>query len=161
AGVRGQLAASLQADHLDRGHRQRIAPLLDALEPIYRTPDVATWCRAIGAVLRAPPDWLRIDLPASLRLLARLRPGDERAPREALDVAVRQRHDAGAVPDRCASTIHKAKGQEFDHVIVAHCSASPFPDSPDSRRLLYVALSRARLSITILASGTAPSPLLP
>ncbi|MEA2506195.1 MAG: UvrD-like helicase C-terminal domain [Actinomycetota bacterium] len=51
------------------------------------------------------------------------------------------RHDAGNVPTRCTSTIHKAKGQEFDHVIVAHCSASPFPDQPDARRLLYVALS--------------------
>jgi len=161
AGIRRQLKTSLQADRLDRGHRQRIASLLDALEPIYQTPDVATWCLAIGRILRAPPDWLKIDLPASLRLLARLRPIHEHTPREALDVAVRQRHDAGAVPGRCASTIHKAKGQEFDHVIVAHCSASPFPESPEARRLLYVALSRARLSITILASGVAPSPLLP
>jgi len=82
-------------------------------------------------------------------------------PMEALNSAVRYRHHAFTVPLRCASTIHKVKGQEFDHVIVAHCSSSPFPDTDEARRLLYVALSRARRSITILASGEAPSPLLP
>jgi DNA helicase-2/ATP-dependent DNA helicase PcrA len=160
ATFRGQLAASLLPDRLERGNRRRIAPLLDALEPLYARPDLPTWCRCIAQVLRQPPDWLRIDLPAGLRLLARLRPGEDETPREALDIAVRHRHDAGAVPRRCASTIHKAKGQEFDHVILAHCSASPFPDTPEARRLLYVALSRARRSVTFLASGRAPSPLL-
>lgn len=159
ATVRGQLEASLQRDQLSRGRRARIAPLLDGLEPLYTSPDVSTWCRAIQRVLHHPPDWLKIDLPASLQVLGHLRPADE-APREALDAALRHRRDAATVPSRCASTIHKAKGQEFDHVIVAHCSASPFPDTHESRRLLYVALSRARRSITIIASRRAPSPLL-
>lgn len=160
AAFRGQLAASLLPDRLERGARRSIAPLLDALEPLYATPDIPTWCRAIAQVLRRPPDWLKVDLPASLRVLARLRPHEDETPREALESAIRHRHDAATIPRRCASTIHKAKGQEFDHVIVAHCSATPFPDDPEARRLLYVALSRARRSITILASGRAPSPLL-
>lgn len=156
----GQLAASLLPDRLDRGNRRRIVPLLDALEPLYAMPDLSTWCRCIGQVLRHPPEWLRIDLPESLRLLARLLPKEDETPREALDAAVRHRQDAGAIPRRCTSTIHKAKGQEFDHVVLAHCSASPFPDTPEARRLLYVALSRARRSVTFLVSGRAPSPLL-
>jgi UvrD-like helicase C-terminal domain/UvrD/REP helicase N-terminal domain len=158
--LRRQLDASLRPDSLDRGNRRVIAPLLDALEPLYDTSDIPTWCRAIGQVLRHPPGWLRIDLSASLQLLARLRPHEDETPRAALDAAVQHRHDAASVPSRCASTIHKAKGQEFDHVVVAHCSASPFPDKADARRLLYVALSRARRSITIIASGRDPSPLL-
>jgi hypothetical protein len=160
AAVCDQLDRSLLAGRLDRGNRRRIAPLLDAFEPLYATPDIPTWCGAVAQVLRHPPEWLKIDLPASLRLLARLRPHEDETPRAALDAAVQHRHDAATVPTRCASTIHKAKGQEFDHVIVAHCSASPFPNKPDAGRLLYVALSRARRSITILASGRAPSPLL-
>jgi DNA helicase IV len=62
------------------------------------------------------------------------------------------------VPD---ARSRKAKGLEFDHVIVAHCSASPFPDDLEARRLIYVALSRACRSVTLLVSGRAPSPLLP
>ena len=70
----GQLEASLQADRLDRGRPQRVALLLDALEPLYATRDLPTWCRSISVVLSHPPDWLKVDLPASLRILARLRP---------------------------------------------------------------------------------------
>jgi hypothetical protein len=91
---------------------------------------------------------------------ARLRPDKDETRRAALDAAVQHRHDAASVPSQCATTIHKAKGQEFDSVIVAHCSAPPFPDKPDARRPLYVALSRARRSITIIASERNPSPLL-
>jgi hypothetical protein len=160
AQLRAQLDASLLRDRVDRGNRRRILPLLDAFEPLYGSPDMRTWCGAIARILRQPPDWLKIDLPASLRLLAGLRPDREETARAALDAAVQHRHDAGSVPIRSASTIHKAKGQEFDHVILAHCSRSPFPDRPDARRLMYVALSRARRSITILASAEAPSPLL-
>jgi hypothetical protein len=161
ATFRTQLAASVLPDRLDRGNRRLMAPLLDALEPLYATPDIPAWCRAIAQVLHRPPDWLKVDLPASLWLLARLRPKEDETPREALDAAVQHRHDAAPVASRAASTIHKAKGQEFDHVIVAHCSAAPFPNTPEARRLLYVALSRARKSVTLLVSGTAPTPLLP
>jgi hypothetical protein len=160
AQLRRQLDASLLPDSIDRGTRRRIAPVLDAMEPLYKKPDIPTWCRTIAQVLQSPPAWLRIDLPASLRLLARLRPHEDETPRGALDAAVQHRHDAASVPRRCATTIHKAKGQEFDHVIIAHCSASPFPDRPDARRLLYVGLSRARRSVTIIASERDPSPLL-
>lgn len=160
ADVRSQLRASLLPNRLDRGNRRRIAPLLDALEPLYATPDLRTWCRAIESVLRRPPEWLKVDLPAGPQLLAKLRPQNGERPREALDAAVRHRQNAGPPRGSCVSTIHKAKGQEFDHVVLAHCSASPFPDTPDARRLLYVALSRARKSITLLVSGRAPSPLL-
>jgi DNA helicase-2/ATP-dependent DNA helicase PcrA len=160
ASVRSQLSSSLLSDRCDRGKRRRVGPLLDALEPLYQTPDLPTWSRAVGEVLRSPPEWLKIDLPASLRILGGLRPQEGETLREALDAAARHRHDSGGVPRRCASTIHKAKGQEFDHVLLAHCSAGPFPDTSESRRLLYVALSRACRSITIIASGKAPSPLL-
>jgi DNA helicase-2/ATP-dependent DNA helicase PcrA len=159
--LKAQLAGSLLPDRLDRGRRARIASLLECLESLYATPDLATWCGTIRRVLAEPPPWLRIDLPASLQLLGRLQPHHDEPARVALDVVARRRRDSAAVPARCASTIHRAKGAEFDHVILAHCSASPFPDTEDARRLLYVALSRARRSVLIVASGRAPSTLLP
>jgi DNA helicase-2/ATP-dependent DNA helicase PcrA len=161
ANVRNQLSKSLLCDRVDRGRRSVIAPLLDALEPLYATPDLDTWSAAIRRIARNSPDWMKIDLRSDLRILGSLRVHKDESPREALDLAIRRAHRTAIAPTRCVSTIHKAKGQEFDHVIIAHCSATPFPNTLEARRLLYVALSRARKSITILASGSAPSPLLP
>jgi superfamily I DNA/RNA helicase len=59
------------------------------------------------------------------------------------------------------STIHKSKGIEFDHVILANFGASHFLDDQTCRRLAYVALSRARQSIHIIVPTQTPSPLLP
>jgi hypothetical protein len=130
------------------------------LQRLYEQPDLATWCEVVGIVGRQPPTGMRIDLLDSFRILGRLRPTPEDDARQMLDDAVRHHREAATPPLRCVSTIHKAKGQEYDHVVLAHCSRSPFPDTPSSRRLLYVALSRAQRSVLILAADRAPSPLL-
>lgn len=52
-----------------------------------------------------------------------------------------------------------AKGLEFDTVIVADADQRSFPDSPASRRALYVAMTRATHQLALTWSGTA-SPLL-
>jgi superfamily I DNA/RNA helicase len=50
-------------------------------------------------------------------------------------------------------TIHRAKGQEFEHVFVLYLRAGDFPDFrgpiEEERRLLYVALTRARSTVYI------------
>jgi Superfamily I DNA and RNA helicases len=60
-------------------------------------------------------------------------------------------------------TVHQSKGREFDHVIVPWLSAD-FPEQyvsiDDDRRLLYVALTRARRRVTIVYPAESPSPLL-
>jgi superfamily I DNA/RNA helicase len=58
------------------------------------------------------------------------------------------------------STIHKAKGLEFENVLIGNFSAAHFGDDELSRKLAYVALSRAQRAITILVPGNNPSPLL-
>jgi superfamily I DNA/RNA helicase len=58
------------------------------------------------------------------------------------------------------STVHKAKGLEYDHVMIGNFSAAHFGDDEMSRRIAYVALSRARRSITLLVPEQQPSPLL-
>ena len=70
------------------------------------------------------------------------------------------RHPRPKPPDRAISTIHKAKGLECESVIVMPCDAKTFPDKPDARCLLYVAMSRARSRLLLVVSRENPSPLL-
>jgi DNA helicase-2/ATP-dependent DNA helicase PcrA len=62
-------------------------------------------------------------------------------------------------PEKAISIIHKAKGLECDSVILMPCDSRNFPDKPDSRCLLYVALSRARSQLMLVVSCNSPSPL--
>ncbi len=158
--LKHQLSRSLLPDRIERGRRERIRPLLDCLQRLYATPDLRTWCQTLGCILARPPEWLKVDLRTNLRLLAQLRPGPGDSPRELLDRTVRQHREAASLPQRCVSTIHKAKGQEYDHVVVAVAGRSVFPDSDDGRRLLYTAMSRARKSLTILLPDDHPTPLI-
>jgi DNA helicase-2/ATP-dependent DNA helicase PcrA len=76
------------------------------------------------------------------------------------EIARRRTYSRPAPPERCISTIHKAKGLECDNVMIMPCDARHFPDNPSSRCLLYVAMSRARCSLTLVVSRRDPSPLL-
>jgi hypothetical protein len=62
-------------------------------------------------------------------------------------------------PDRCLTTIHKAKGLECDHAMIIPCDGRHFDNSVRARRRLYVAMSRARRSLTFVVSRQQPSPL--
>jgi hypothetical protein len=55
--------------------------------------------------------------------------------------------------------VASVKGLEFDYVIVPDASARAYPDDPDARRRLHVAVTRAAHQLWIAAPGT-PSPLL-
>ncbi|HEY8494005.1 MAG TPA: ATP-binding domain-containing protein, partial [Myxococcota bacterium] len=55
--------------------------------------------------------------------------------------------------------IEQAKGLEFDYVVLVDVSASAFPDSPRSRRLLHVGATRAIHQLWITHAGP-PSRLL-
>jgi AAA domain/UvrD-like helicase C-terminal domain len=65
-----------------------------------------------------------------------------------------------APAEKCLSTIHKAKGLEWEHVVVLPCGADHFNDTGLKRNLLYVALSRAVRSLTIVVPRENASPLL-
>jgi DNA helicase-2/ATP-dependent DNA helicase PcrA len=78
----------------------------------------------------------------------------------ALDRAVKHRKEAGFVPYRCVSTIYKVKGRAFDHIVIPYVGRISFPANALGRRLMYVALSRARQTITIIVPSANPSQLL-
>ena len=64
------------------------------------------------------------------------------------------------LPDKAISTVHKAKGLECGSVVIMSCDAKTFPDKPDIRCLLYVAISRAKDRLMLVVSRDNPSPLL-
>ena len=50
----------------------------------------------------------------------------------------------GETPLLTVSTIHKAKGSEFDSVILVESDIKPAPDSAEEARVRYVAITRSR-----------------
>jgi DNA helicase-2/ATP-dependent DNA helicase PcrA len=65
-----------------------------------------------------------------------------------------------ALPRKAVSTIHKAKGLEVAHVLVLPCDARHFSNSENARSKLYVAISRATTTLTLVLSRRDPSPLV-
>jgi len=63
-------------------------------------------------------------------------------------------------PRKALSTVHKSKGLEAECVFVFACDGGHFPETQVKRNLLYVALSRATESVTIIASRNNRSPLV-
>jgi DNA helicase-2/ATP-dependent DNA helicase PcrA len=64
-----------------------------------------------------------------------------------------------------ASTVHRVKGREWDHVVVAGVNAGLFPhrlaeDVEEERRVLHVAVTRGRETVVLLADRSRPSPML-
>ena len=62
-------------------------------------------------------------------------------------------------PGVTVTCVAEVKGLEFDHVILPDASAASYPDSPESRRSLYVAVTRACHQLVLAGPGR-PSPLL-
>ncbi|MGH9785395.1 MAG: UvrD-helicase domain-containing protein [Terriglobia bacterium] len=160
AAVARQIKESLTADGVQVGRKKRIATVGAALSVLYDDPSPWGACEALRRIAANPPSWLKMHLPECLRVLARVRRADEQTPAEVLDGVVQARKRSGWMPRRSITTIHKAKGREADHVIVVHCAESVFPDDEQGRRLLYVATSRARRSVTLIVPGSRPTPLL-
>ena len=75
------------------------------------------------------------------------------------EIARRRTHARPKLPAKAISTIHKAKGLEFDNVMLLPCDRANFADTKAARAKLYVALSRATTSLLLVVSKAKPSPL--
>ena len=62
-------------------------------------------------------------------------------------------------PGAQVTAVHEVKGLEFDYVVVPDATAAVYPDTPESRRALYVASTRAVRRL-LLAGAGAQSPLV-
>jgi hypothetical protein len=102
---------------------------------------------------------IKIDLMREFWEAIRLGTFDD--PAQGLAEITRRRNVMRSVmPQKVISTVHKAKGLESDHVLMLPCDKAQFGDSDEKRCLLYVALSRARSTLTLVVSPSNPSPLL-
>jgi superfamily I DNA/RNA helicase len=152
-GLRGRLGATINRD---RAGRNQVA-WLDCLKPIYTSPDHRGMAVAMRLVRDTPPPGYTIRFGDHVWALSAFdRTDDPRAFRTTLGRIRRRRK----WPPQMVSTIHKAKGLDFDHVLLCPVDRHQYPDGVLGARLLYVALSRAKRSIRLVLAGDNPSPHL-
>lgn len=75
------------------------------------------------------------------------------------EIARRRSYARPSPPTRALSSIHKAKGLECDHAMIMACDSHQFSTTPYSRCKLYVALSRAKTSLTLVVPDVNLTPL--
>jgi len=165
-GVLAELGADgKHATHvaLERNHRSR-APIVRfsaaVLGPLARAEEAAATGGADVLVTRVDD-----AASAALRIVRGVRELRARRPRASLAVlaarAETARHLRAVLPAGVTvATVIAAKGLEFDVVVVPDASSAEYDDSPEARRRLYVACSRAIEQLWVVGPGE-PSPLLP
>ena len=166
------------ADTLDGVHRERFTGYLDDLRSLERAitdgADTALCLRLIrdriglGEAMDAldrsrtrPEGSSHADDLDALLQLAALQP-DPAAFRDWLSERLRVPADPAGVT---LSTVHRVKGMEWEHVIVFAANGGLFPhrladDVEEERRVLHVAVTRCRESVTVVADRERPSPFL-
>jgi len=75
------------------------------------------------------------------------------------EIARRRSYSSPSPQPRTLSSIHKAKGLECDHVMVMACDRAQFSSTTYAKCKLYVAISRAKRSLTLVVPDTNTSPL--
>jgi hypothetical protein len=150
AGLRRRLHAAISRDQAG----QNQLAWLDCLEPIYASPDHRGMAVAMRIVRNGPPAGYAVRFHDHVWALCAFdRTDDPRSFLSALGRIRRRRK----WPPQMVSTIHKAKGLEFDHVLLCPVDHHQYPNSILGARLLYVALSRAKRSIRLVLAPDAPS----
>jgi DNA helicase-2/ATP-dependent DNA helicase PcrA len=128
-------------------------------EPNHR--GVATLLRRLIGLIETDPSFSDICLDHRREYFDAIALAEFDSPMDGLaELSHRRGARHPAPPAKSISTIHKAKGLECETVIVIPCDVVNFPDSPGARRKLYVAMSRATASLTLVVPRTNPSPLL-
>jgi DNA helicase-2/ATP-dependent DNA helicase PcrA len=150
AGLQGRLGAAINRD---RAGQNQLA-WLDCLAPIYASPDHRGVAAAMRMVRDGVPGGYVIRYGEHVRALCAFdQTDDPRSFRSALGRTRRRRK----WPAQMVSTIHKAKGLDFDHVLLCPVDRHQYPNDELGARLLYVALSRAKRSIKLVLTTDTPS----
>lgn len=140
--------------------RGRLSALTPVFSPIYSGDPLRGFFRGCRAVLDVNLAGFRLTARLALQLLSSLSKNSRDAVQDELSAVIAGRKAIAQKPARTTSTIHKAKGLEFDHVLIAYCGRNHFPDNEQARRRLYVAISRATKTLTLHVPNAAPSPLI-
>ncbi|CAB3769472.1 helicase [Burkholderia sp. MSh2] len=103
-------------------------------------------------------DTVKIDHGSEFRDAVRI--GQFAKPDEGFAEVSRMRsYSRSSPPRKVLSSIHKAKGLECDHAMLMACDKVQFTSTLYAKSKLYVALSRAKNSLTLVVSTSNPSPL--
>ena len=142
-------------------------PILRALESIY-SDGPRTYFKALVAALQSCEDaghhLPRKEAVWALRLTANaMNDGEtfEQLVERYSEAVLTAAHVAPRIEQGLfVMTAHQAKGKEFDAVVLADGMDRYWPDNVETRRLFYVALTRATKSLTIVAPDGRASPLV-
>jgi len=159
---REQIAASTTPTGINIGKKQKIAMFAALLETLYAAPTSAAWLDCLRGVLNEQhgiDGWkpLRRD---QFSVLARVRPAPDEDPQSLLLAAAHARSSTLRSPSQGFMTVHRAKGLQFDEVALPYLAGSLFGDDLESRRRLYVAISRAQTRVHFLIPAADPTPLV-
>jgi len=170
AGKDGSIIGALY-DRQDRA-AGRLASDLERLAGLpwgERCSEIARWlqqdARERAVTAGGDPDEDRI---ATIQAIAKA--ADESGSLEAIEEQAAKARKAEKIPAVAIGTVHKAKGAEWNRVWVYGADKGQFPhlkattsaELDEEKRLLYVALSRAKDVLTIVTSSlSAVSPFVP
>ncbi len=122
---------------------------------------VAKFLLQLELLVREDADFKNVEIDCHREFWDAVRLGKFENPVEGFAEISRRRSSLRqSVPTKALSTVHKAKGLECSDVLIIPCDSIHFGDSPAARCNLYVAMSRAIRSLTIVASSLKPSPLI-
>jgi hypothetical protein len=103
-------------------------------------------------------DTVKIDHRSELRDAVRI--GQFSGPDDGFAEVSRMRsYSHPSPPKKVLSSIHKAKGLECDHAMLMACDKAQFTTTLYAKSKMYVALSRAKKSLTLVVPTSNPSPL--
>ena len=138
-----------------------IQELATALSSESNHRGVAKVLRRLSDLKSSNPNFQKIQIDNQREFWEAVRLEEFESPDSGLaEITNRRRYLRPKPPAKAISTIHKAKGLECDNVLLMPCDARNFPDRPEARCLLYVALSRAKKGLLLVVPRSNPSPLL-
>ena len=121
---------------------------------------IAQMLRRLSGLKTTAPAFRDIEIDCYREFWDAVRLGEFESAEDGLaEITHRRTYSRPQPPLRAISIIHTAKGLECGSAIVMPCDKTTFPDKPDARCLLYVALSRAKSGLLLVVSRQNPSPL--
>jgi superfamily I DNA/RNA helicase len=120
-------------------------------------------CHLAAHLIEGLSDPRGIDPRATVAIICRSPRGAvrmERSLRSGLAARLAVHGDFDFLPGISVTSVAEAKGLEFDYVVVPDASEAHYPDTPESRRALYVAVTRAIHQVWLASVGSW-SPILP
>jgi superfamily I DNA/RNA helicase len=159
----GKRLADEIAEGCSKRTRGKPAMIQELAKLVLQSPDHKGAARMLARLhefAHSEPHFTNVKFDCHREFWDAVRLGQFENPADGLaDMAYRRAYARSQPPDRAISTIHKAKGLECQSVIVVPCDGKSFPNKPDARCLLYVALSRAKSDLMLVISADNLSPL--